>query len=142
MNRYTKLNNQLQALPDNEKDHAAIRDNETGLIWTANNVGEGRLQHAAAIEACTKLTLGDQTDWRLPTIKELLSLVDYDSVDPAIDVDAFPSCKPNWYWSSSAYAGLPDYAWFVYFSYGNSNIFYRGLDGFVRAVRGPVAASQ
>jgi Protein of unknown function (DUF1566) len=143
MNQFTKLNDKMEPLADQSaKDHVAVRDNQTGLIWTANNAGDGRLQHAAATQACAALTLGDQTDWRLPTIKELLTLVNYERVDPAIDIEAFPSCKPKWYWSSSPYAGLSDYAWFVSFSYGGSLTFRRGLGGFVRAVRGPVSASQ
>jgi Protein of unknown function (DUF1566) len=143
MNQFTKLNDKMEPLADQSaKDHVAVRDIDTGLIWTANNVGDGRLQHKAAIKACVALTLGEQTDWRLPTIKELLTLVNYERVDPAIDIDAFPTCKPNWYWSSSPAVGDSDSAWGVLFYDGYSNAGYRNGDGFVRAVRGPVSASQ
>ena len=143
MNRYIKLDNKLQPLADQTAtDHVAVRDTETGLIWTANNIGDGRLEHAPAMQACAALTLGEQSDWRLPTIKELLTLVNYERVDPAIDIEAFPTCKPNYYWSSSPCAGDSGVAWDVSFGNGSSSVGSRYYDGFVRAVRGPVSASQ
>jgi len=111
-----------------------VRDHERKLEWTRGNVSEKRLTWAEANEACEKLELAGG-GWRLPTIKELLSLVDYERHDPAID-PAF-ECQPNWYWSSTAYASAPaDCAWSVYFGYGSAGCGGRGYSGFVRAVRG------
>ena len=39
-------------------------------------------------------------DWRLPTVRELVSLVDYTRHDPAID-PAFEHTVSGYYWSSS-----------------------------------------
>ena len=59
-------------------------------------------------------------DWRLPTAVELQGLVDYSIgyPGPTIDTNFFPDTQQNVYWSSSAVAGPPDYAWYVYFDYG------------------------
>ena len=142
MKTFTKLNAALEPIDKAATDHVAILDNDTGLMWPVANVSEKRLEHAEAIAACAALALGDKADWRLPTIQELLTLVDYERVDPAINVDAFPKCKPNFYWSSSPYVGSSGFAWYVSFANGYSLIGLRHYVGFVRAVRGPVAASQ
>lgn len=112
------------------------------LMWhTATSADRLKLKDAEAY--CAALRTGGHTDWRLPTIQELLSLVDYTRHDPAIDTDKFPDTKSNWYWSSSPDASLPaDDAWFVSFNGGHSYCGHRDLAAFVRAVRGVVPASQ
>jgi len=59
-------------------------------------------------------SLGD--GWRLPTVKELLSLVDYETHNPACSV--FPDCPSKGFWSSSVYSGDTTTAWSVYFGNG------------------------
>lgn len=121
-----------------------VHDTTTGLIWTAaDSITSDRVNHAAATEAATALRYMGADDWRLPTMRELLSIVDYDHHEPAIDAAAF-RCHSSPYWSSSLFAGDSDLAWFVLFHNGNASIYYRGdVNAFVRAVRGPVrAASQ
>ena len=61
-------------------------------------------------------SLGD--GWRLPTIKELLSLVDYETHNPACSV--FPDCPSEWFWSSSPVSGGTTLAWYVYFYSGGT----------------------
>jgi hypothetical protein len=70
----------------------------------------------------------------LPTIRELLSLVDYGRTSPAID-PAF-ECDSAWYWTSTPYAGSPSgSAWIVGFSYGYSYWGAQDYEFSVRAVR-------
>jgi hypothetical protein len=52
-------------------------------------------------------------DWRLPTRRELLSLVHYGTQSPAIDVNYFPATQSSWYWTSETYTPDPDNAWVV-----------------------------
>jgi hypothetical protein len=82
-------------------------------------------------------------DWRLPNKNELSSIVDFSTVNPAIDSDYFPNTQFGSrgdefekYWSSSPYAGHDGYAWVVNFSYGDSNYHYKRYDSYVRLVRG------
>lgn len=112
------------------------------LMWH-RATSPDRLNFKDAEAYCKAMTTSGHTDWRLPTIQELLSLVDYTRHDPAIDVAQFPDTKSNWYWSSSPYASSPAAcAWFVDFSYGGADRYYRDHTAFVRAVRSVAPASQ
>jgi hypothetical protein len=86
-------------------------------------------------------------DWRLPSVTELQSLVDYGRFAPAIDAVFNTGCKPgctamtcsctvlDYYWSVRTLADLPDFAWNVDFNYGYVNGFEKALSYSVRAVR-------
>ena len=112
------------------------------LMWhRATN--PDRLNFKDAESYCKALTTGSHTDWRLPTIQELLSLVDYTRFDPAIDIAQFPDTTSTYYWSSSPFASAPaDYAWVVGFSDGGADFLHRDGAAFVRAVRSVAPASQ
>src|SRR5579862_2012720 len=96
-----------------------VRDTTTGLTWSRGNIGGKPLNWADAKKACESLTLGSHDDWRLPTVRELLTLVDYERSQPAID-PVF-QCESSWYWTSTPAASSPSgYAWVVDFGLGNS----------------------
>jgi hypothetical protein len=102
------------------------------LEWS-HTLGAGeRMSYADAEKAVA--ALGD--GWRLPSIQELLSIVDYTRSEPAIDIDRFPDTKSGAYWTSTTCAWAPRAAWFVLFGSGLSGYDYRGNSlAFVRAVR-------
>lgn len=105
----------------------------------------GRVDHTGALKAIAKLNeqaFQGHTDWRLPEIHELLSLVDYIRADPAIDTERFPDTESAWYWTATPYAGVSGAAWVVNFLNGSAYWCDRNLDAFVRAVRGPVARAE
>jgi len=68
-----------------------VTDNITGLMWqqSPDTDGDGdidaedKLNYAAAGTYCQNLTLAGYTDWRLPDIKALYSLIDFRGVDPS-----------------------------------------------------------
>ena len=116
-------------------DGDVVTDVLTGLMWTRENVPGGRKSWADAKKAAAAITIGGYTDWRLPTIRELLSIVDYEKSDPAIDTAVF-KCESAWYWSSTPYPPSPgDCSWGVDFGGGSSGWCFQGDEGFVRAVR-------
>lgn len=75
------------------------------------------------------------TDWRLPTIQELISLVDYSRDNPAINTDLFPDTQASYYWSSTTNAYDPSNAWIMSFNYGAVYGYYKDHGYYVRAVR-------
>jgi len=127
-----------------------VSDNRTGLVWqrcTAGLSGSSCATGSASIFTdaatyCQDLSLGGfSSGWRLPTVKELQSIVNRRTVvPPAIDQVAFPSTPSNWVWSSSAYAGdSPHGIWGVNFYDGSESSVHaaQGFDygGMARCVR-------
>ncbi len=77
------------------------------------------------------------TDWRVPTLLELESIVDFSRGEDerAIDLDYFPETKKGVYWSSSAYAASDGHAWNIDFSNGSSAFLPRSIAHALRLVR-------
>jgi len=113
-----------------------VTDTDTGLMWQ-QATAPGAYTWQQALSYCENLTLAGYPDWRLPSVNELQSIVDYSRYDPAINTDYFSNTAVlSDYWSSTTYAGYPYDAWVVGFYYGG--IYYglkSGTDVYVRAVR-------
>lgn len=101
------------------------------LEWTETLLGgkDVPLEEAEAAVAA----LGD--GWRLPTVTELQSLVDYSRTDPAIDTEKFPDTKSDWYWTGTECAWKKHARWVVNFYYGYVSDDYDGYYACVRACR-------
>ena len=76
-------------------DGAACTGNATTYTWQV------------ALQLADGASYAGHSDWRLPNIKELASIVELACYDPAIDLQPFPGTPSGWYWSST-----PDpYSW-------------------------------
>lgn len=68
-----------------------VTDNISGLMWQQNPDSDGdgdidaddKLTYDEAVAGASTLDLGGYTDWRLPTIKELYSLILFSGIDPS-----------------------------------------------------------
>jgi hypothetical protein len=98
-------------------DGFTVTDNVTGLVWQREDDNSPRTW-GDAISYCEGLDLGGHTDWRLPAVKELQSIVDYGRYSPSIDALVFPEAISDC-WSSSTHAYSTRQAWDVDFSYGH-----------------------
>jgi hypothetical protein len=107
--------------PDGTTSGGTVYDTKTKLTWQ-QAVPSGTYIWAGAKTYCAGLNLGG-TGWRLPTVKELQTIVDDSQTDPAIDTKAFPSTPTDYFWSSSPAAGSPSDAWFVHFFAGMTSSF-------------------
>ncbi|EKR73878.1 PF07603 family protein [Leptospira noguchii str. 2006001870] len=117
-------------------DHYITVDNNTGLVWKTCHEGRtgstcaggANVYHdlASATTACTNLNAGtgyaNRTNWRLPTISEMETLVDFNvAAAPRTFVTYFPGTTGSYYyWSSNLY--LPDTtkSLVLYFSSGST----------------------
>jgi len=64
-----------------------VTDDVTGLMWQ-RGVDDSEFLEIEAIDYCGNLLHGGHDDWRLPSRIELVSLVDFTRVEPAIDTNA------------------------------------------------------
>ena len=116
--------------------NGTVYDTKSKLTWQ-QTVSSTTYSWADAKTYCAGVaaSLGG-TGWRLPTLKELQSLVDYSqSTPPMIDPKFFPSTPAAWFWSASPVAGSPSGAWYVDFSYGSTYSDDVSGTGDVRCVR-------
>ncbi|MEI6806687.1 MAG: DUF1566 domain-containing protein [Myxococcaceae bacterium] len=116
---------------------SVVTDTVTGLIWQQHAPASTYTQ-SEGVAYCTNLNLGGfSSGWRLPTIKELATLVDYSVPQYSLmmDATAFAGEPASWFWSSTPLADTPAYAWNVHFDVGNVNDNYVSNILFVRCVR-------
>jgi hypothetical protein len=144
--------------------NGTVTDHLTGLIWLQNaNCANALRDWTTALRNVMELNLvgtmnskpcGDtsnsgshQTDWRLPNVKELQSLIDFAYENPALSNaagtakwstagDAFIGVQSDYYWSSSTHAASTDIAWYVYLYGGNVNGDNKTAEYYVWPVRG------
>ncbi|MBK7001893.1 MAG: DUF1566 domain-containing protein [Rhodoferax sp.] len=111
-----------------------------GQTWTGSTcsgtAGTYTFEQANALTGTTMFA--GQSDWRVPTEDELVSLVDYTiaSPGPMINNSVFPATTSSNFWSGSPSANSSSLAWDVYFRNGNAGYNYRSLSSAVRLVRG------
>jgi hypothetical protein len=119
-----------------DNGNGTVTDNVTGLMW--QQVDDTPTIWRNAIPYCENLTLASYTDWRLPNVKELSSLVDDTRSNPAFNPAyiVITSVDPPFYWSSSTLALDTTAAWSVN-SYNGETGYWNKLNAvYVRCVRG------
>jgi len=100
-----------------EKDVSSeiiVIDRKTTLQWTKSTVSGKTWQ--GAIDYCNGLTYAGYSDWKLPDIYQLRTLINSEKYNPASD---FPGISSNYFWSSSVYVSSIGDAWYVHFRPGN-----------------------
>ena len=162
---FTKLDINGNALSASATNHHCVRDNHTGLIWEvktddggihdkdntyrwggktalvnqqARDNGWGSFYNDwdTLVDGSNNESLCGFSDWRIPTLMELDSIVDAGRINPSIDSNYFPNTRSSRYWSSSPDAGDRGNAWIVYFRNGYDDYVSRGSGDAVRLVRG------
>ncbi|MDI1477516.1 DUF1566 domain-containing protein [Polyangium sp. y55x31] len=92
-------------------DGETLIDERTGLVWQRVSTPEvGTWQGALAF--CASLTLGGASGFRLPSIKELVSLGHGEEEDPTPAATSFPDGEGR-FWSSTPVAAAPSEAWIL-----------------------------
>ena len=110
-------------------------DNATELMWEKTGTATAS-DWTTALAYCEADSTDGYTDWRLPNIKELQSIVDFGRVSPAIDTSFFLDTRGSGYWSSTSTKSYEGYAWRVVFGNGLiETIAKNTTNGYVRCVR-------
>ncbi len=117
----------------NFSDHAdgTLTDTQTGLMWAKCALGlsdnecttgsAGSYTWQAALGLANTSTLAGHTNWRLPNINELRSIVEEQCYAPSINLSVFPNTPASIFWSASPITSISSNAWGVHFSYGHSD---------------------
>ncbi len=130
-----------------------VTDTLTGLIWLEDANCFGTKTWVLALADANDLNSGEcnltdgsvQGDWRLPNINELSSLIHWGYDNPAVSNTAgtgqWTEGNPFTYvrgrfWSSSAFAGVTDLAWYVNMVVGVVNLDEEENAFYVWPVRG------
>lgn len=95
-------------------------DTQTGLLWARAPVHQYGVSFTQALLDCQNLNLGGfSSGWRMPNIRELLSIVDArQGTGPQWDRNVFSAAPLSSYWSSTPVAGTPTSAWIFTFTPG------------------------
>ncbi|MBA5248768.1 MAG: DUF1566 domain-containing protein, partial [Gammaproteobacteria bacterium] len=145
-----------------------VTDKTTGLMWKKCSEGQNgnnctgtakTYKWQAALDHAKTVNFAGHSDWRLPTIKELHSLVfcsngkvrkfkdndrDSDSCrskakgnyeSPTINQISFPNTPASIFWSSSPHSSKSNYALIVYFDYGYDGVSNHNGSNRLRLVR-------
>lgn len=153
---YTKLDAFGKALAADAADWAMIRDNVTGLIWEVKTAGDDTdiryngktcawwdIQNVF-IMPLNNARFGGHSDWRLPTIKELYTILSNLKTypGPKINPAYFPNTIPSNYWASDRDAVNPNNWWGLDFGSGGAVSNANADAYYVRAVRGAHSANS
>ena len=99
-------------------EEGTVLDRATGLTWQ-RAVEDTMHTQAEAKAHCAGLTVtGAGGGWRLPSMKELQSLVDDSRASPAVDPVAFEEMPLEPFWTDTRVVGFPGSAWRVSFVHG------------------------
>ena len=141
----------LQTTPTADfTDHGdgTITHKRTGLMWkkcveglsgsdcATGSIGAHTWQ--GALQLADGHSFAGYSDWRLPNVKELISIVEFSCFSPAINLSVFTHAPDLHVWSSSLNASNSDLAWMVDFGFGGSVNTNRVSSSYiqVRLVRG------
>ncbi len=115
-----------------DNGNGTVKDNATGIIWEQEDDGALRTWNEAQTY-CKNLDKASLT-WRMPSIEELIYLMDKGTSHPAID-DIFVNVKSTAYWSANDYLLKgEDNAWTVNTPIGNTNDPDKNATYYIRCV--------
>lgn len=132
-----------------ENDQFVV-DSITGLAWARCLIGQTwdstnqtcsgeaeRLSWQEALQTAKTFQVSNHTDWRVPNLKELASIVERQCVSPATNLEIFPNSTVDRYWSSTpnTSASKVGEAWAVAFYNGRIDSHDKLVDFYVRMVR-------
>jgi len=121
-----------------------VTDNLTSLIWQQCSVGlsgidcnTGTAQKYTwqqALQYAEDYSNSTGKNWRLPNIKELHSITEFNCITPARNLTIFPN-PAALYWSATTYAPITDSAWTTNSGDGASTYTLKTINLNIRLVR-------
>ncbi|MBA3025056.1 MAG: DUF1566 domain-containing protein [Sulfurimonas sp.] len=117
----------------NAKD--VVLDTGTSLLWQdAPDNKDLSITYPEAQEYCSKLVIAEYSDFRLPTLYELQTIVDYAKYKPAI-LEGFKHVANETYWTTTIFADDSQELWTINFKKGERSVKAKHYDRNVRCVQ-------
>lgn len=112
-----------------ENTDGTVTDQATGLMWSSVSSEEG-MDWEAALSYAEGSEYAGYSDWRLPSAKELQSIIDYSSTEiPALDEEFFTITDIDSYvWTSTTHGDFKNTA--IYLAVGKAYSITDSLDEF------------
>ena len=108
----------------------------SNLMWENSiHSKDIKVNYNEAMMYCKNIKTGTFQDWRVPTLLELLSLVDYTKAEPAIKKEITLISSKKIYWSATPYISYSNTFWGVSYKDGASKKASSNYDRYVRCVR-------
>jgi hypothetical protein len=118
------------------KSSNIVTDSFTNLMWQDNATDTNSTYNwSDAITYCEGLTLDSHSDWRLPNINELISIIKYDATTPAKFDSSFENNQSKRYWSSTTSSFSTSSVWTIDFSTGLDTYLGKTNSYYIRCVR-------
>ena len=126
-------------------DQETVIDTDTNLMWQYCSMGQSgvyceqgdatKYSYQSANSLAQDITTANLSDWRLPTVKELNSIVDVRCYAPSIASNVFPATPEQYVWSSDIFIADLSKAWAVNFESGEDGVAHINQNLIVRLVR-------
>jgi len=161
--RFQKLDDQGNPLADNATEFTMVHDLVTDLIWEIKPLGPG-IQGSDRmftwynsdmdtnggnagtttpagdtqyyIEWLNRNEIGGKSNWRMPEISELMSLINVTNNSPHTVIQFFPNTQSGCYWSATPHAQYSGDVWVIDFSDATDDYVSKAHTCYIRAVRG------
>jgi len=125
-----------------------VTDSTTGLMWSRCSIGQTwdetntactgdatSMTWQEALQATYGYEFANNNDWRLPNIKELMTITEKQCVRPSINETIFPQTSSDDYWTSTPSTSDLSMSWVVAFFNSSNSLKEKDAFVFVRPVR-------
>jgi len=117
-----------------EKSNNIVIDKQNNLMWQDNDEVTEYLETAITAKVyCENIILNGYIDWRVPTINELINIIDVNEKN-AINKN-FQFIKPNFYSTNSSFIEDDELLWAVDFKSGIITTDEKTDENYIRCVR-------
>ena len=118
-----------------------VKDERNAIYWQDTEASKVSSEDWDDAELyCDQLVLNGLEKWRLPTFRELFSIVDYTRSNPAIN-PLFTHVDEGTYWTSTDFSPTTSRAWTIDFRTGKTYYNYKTTNHAVRCVKAISAGS-
>lgn len=118
----------------------AVLDKQTGLTWLRDaDIAEKKMSWTDAVNFCQNIEIGTHRGWRLPTKREMITLLDTSQSAPALPVGhpfLHVGTIGSTYWTNTEDRGDKEIVWIVKMNLGIVEQYLKIFGSFIWPVLG------